>query len=40
MHQTDCEPVLEKMGIDYSPEDKFKLKADNKPELHSSFVNG
>jgi hypothetical protein len=23
MHQTDCEPVLDKMGIEYNPEDKF-----------------
>jgi hypothetical protein len=23
MHQTDCEPVLEKMGIEYDPEEKY-----------------
>ena len=38
MHQTECEPVLEKMGIAYSPEDKFKLTEDNKKKLHRSFV--
>jgi hypothetical protein len=35
MHQTDCEPVLKKIGIEYSPEDKFNL--DVKPsysEIH------
>ena len=25
MHQTDCEPVLDKIGIEYTPEDKYKL---------------
>ena len=30
MHQTDCEPVLDKMGIEYSPEDKYRTGA--KPE--------
>jgi heterodisulfide reductase subunit B len=25
MHQTDCEPVLNKIGIEYAPEDKYKL---------------
>ena len=24
MHQTDCEPLLKKIGINYNPEDKFK----------------
>ena len=23
MHQTDCEPILDKIGIEYSPEDKY-----------------
>jgi heterodisulfide reductase subunit B len=26
MHQTDCEPVLKKIGIEYSKEDKYNLK--------------
>ena len=39
MHQTDCEPVLDKMGIAYSKDDKFKLTADNKPVMHKSLVN-
>jgi heterodisulfide reductase subunit B len=26
MHQTDCEPVLDKIGIEYSPEDKYNLE--------------
>ena len=25
MHQTDCEPVLRKIGIEYTPEDKYNL---------------
>jgi len=25
MHQTDCEPVLDKMGINYDPEGKYEL---------------
>jgi heterodisulfide reductase subunit B len=25
MHQTDCEPVLEKMGIAYDPERKYEI---------------
>ena len=25
MHQTDCEPVLEKMGIEYDPGAKYNL---------------
>ena len=24
MHQVDCEPLLDKMGINYNPDDKFK----------------
>ncbi len=26
MHQTDCEPVLDKMGIEYAPEEKFNTR--------------
>ena len=26
MHQTNCEPVLDKIGIDYSPGDKYNLE--------------
>ncbi len=39
MHQTDCEPVLDKMGIEYSKDDKFKLTTDNKTVKHESLVN-
>jgi len=38
MHQTDCEPVLEKIGVEYSPEDKFKLKIDKKSGVRHPFV--
>jgi heterodisulfide reductase subunit B len=34
MHQTDCEPVLNKIGIDYSPEDKHNLKIPSYSENH------
>jgi hypothetical protein len=34
MHQTDCEPILDKIGIEYSPEDKYKLN-DNVGSLKS-----
>jgi heterodisulfide reductase subunit B len=37
MHQTDVEPLLDKMGIEYSPEDKFKLKADQ-PSSHQPTI--
>jgi hypothetical protein len=39
MHQTDCEPVLEKMGIEYSPEDKFKLTIGKKSVVGRPLVN-
>jgi hypothetical protein len=26
MHQVDCEPILDKMGIEYNPSDKYKGK--------------
>ena len=33
MHQTDCEPILDKMGIEYDPGEKFntnvKVKVSN-----------
>jgi heterodisulfide reductase subunit B len=38
MHQTDCEPVLEKMGIEYDPEQKYNLKKEIKKVTSSSFV--
>jgi heterodisulfide reductase subunit B len=34
MHQTDCEPVLDKIGIEYSAEDKYKLEV--KPSYSES----
>jgi hypothetical protein len=30
MHQTDCEPVLDKMGIDYDPDGKYELDGKTK----------
>ena len=24
MHQVDCEPLLDKMGVEYNPDDKYK----------------
>jgi hypothetical protein len=38
MHQTDCEPVLEKMGIEYDPGQKYNLKKEIKKAISSSFV--
>jgi len=38
MHQTDCEPVLEKMGIEYDPEQKYNLNKEIKKARASSFV--
>jgi heterodisulfide reductase subunit B len=38
MHQTDCEPVLEKMGIEYDPDGKYELKKETKKITSSSFV--
>ncbi len=38
MHQTDCEPVLEKMGIDYDPEGKYKLDKEIKKATSHAFV--
>ena len=39
MHQTDCEPVLDKMGIEYSPEDKYKTDVNALSEKHHNLVN-
>jgi hypothetical protein len=25
MHQTDCEPILDKIGIEYDPDEKYKI---------------
>jgi len=36
MHQTDCEPVLDKMGINYDPERKFEINGTiTKVNTHS-----
>jgi heterodisulfide reductase subunit B len=29
MHQTDCEPVLEKIGIEYDPDAKYVINGVN-----------
>jgi heterodisulfide reductase subunit B len=39
MHQTDCEPLLDKMGIEYSPEDKFKTDIKSLTKINSNLVN-
>jgi heterodisulfide reductase subunit B len=39
MHQTDCEPVLDKMGIEYSPEDKYNNNINSLSEKHHNLVN-
>ena len=38
MHQTNVEPVLEKMGIDYSPEEKFSLDKRDKLVKNKSVI--
>jgi heterodisulfide reductase subunit B len=30
MHQTRCEPLLDKIGIEYDPDEKFNLKVSAK----------
>jgi heterodisulfide reductase subunit B len=39
MHQTDCEPVLDKMGIEYSPEDKYNTELHSFSEKRHNLVN-
>lgn len=39
MHQTDCEPVLDKMGIEYSGEDKYNLELGREYSKGHKFIN-
>lgn len=39
MHQTDCEPLLKKIGIEYDPEDKFRLDLSKKNQTSPDLVN-
>jgi heterodisulfide reductase subunit B len=39
MHQTDCEPVLDKMGIEYSPEEKFNLEIKPQSVKYHNLIN-
>ena len=39
MHQTDCEPVLEKMGIEYDPDEKFNTDPITKKVNTQQLVN-
>jgi heterodisulfide reductase subunit B len=39
MHQIDCEPVLDKMGIDYSPEDKYRTSGRPVAGKRNSVLN-
>ena len=39
MHQTDCEPVLDKMGIEYSPEDKYNTGVNVEHSKSHNLIN-
>jgi hypothetical protein len=39
MHQTDCEPVLDKMGIEYDPCEKRNLSVNVEAAIDPSFIN-
>jgi heterodisulfide reductase subunit B len=38
MHQTDCEPVLDKIGIEYNPEDKYNLEIKRDFQMHNNLI--
>ena len=33
MHQTDCEPLLEKMGIEYDPDEKYEYRTKDGKQM-------
>ena len=39
MHQTDCEPVLDKIGIEYNPEEKFNTNTIVEDVTIHNYVN-
>jgi hypothetical protein len=39
MHQTDCEPVLNRIGIEYTPEDKYNLEIIPSYSERQSLIN-
>jgi hypothetical protein len=39
MHQTDCEPVLEKIGIEYDSDEKFNTKVIMREGTLHNLVN-
>ncbi len=39
MHQTDCEPVLDKMGIEYDPDEKYNTSMPDKKVKITGLVN-
>jgi heterodisulfide reductase subunit B len=39
MHQTDCEPVLDKMGIEYSPEEKYNTDVNVVSSKSHNLIN-
>jgi heterodisulfide reductase subunit B len=39
MHQTNCEPVLDKIGIDYSPGDKYNLEIKRSYSEETNLIN-
>jgi hypothetical protein len=39
MHQTDCEPVLDKMGIEYDPDEKRNLIVNAEIVKDKSLIN-
>jgi heterodisulfide reductase subunit B len=39
MHQTDCEPVLDKMGIEYDPDEKYNTSIPDEKRRIPGLVN-
>jgi heterodisulfide reductase subunit B len=39
MHQTDCEPVLDKMGIEYDPDEKYNTSISDEKRRIPGLVN-
>jgi heterodisulfide reductase subunit B len=39
MHQTDCEPVLDKIGIDYDPDEKYNTSIPDEKMMVPNMVN-
>jgi hypothetical protein len=39
MHQTDCEPVLDKIGIEYDPDEKYNTSIPDEKLKIPNLVN-